>query len=151
MQLAGQPTSKSWLLFCYATSASMIMLIAVASCTSTQAFSELYTMVAEFLSLSRTTLSMSLRQSPNLGHFVCYALLSLSLSGVFSDRRKFLAPLVAGSFGVVMELVQMFIPSRYASFMDIGFNVLGVAVGFGVYLFAVFLVRRRASTAKQAA
>ena len=70
---------------------------------------------------------------------------------MFSNRRKFLAPLAAGSFGVVMELVQMFIPSRDASFMDIGFNVLGVAVGFGVYLFAGSLARRRASTAKQAA
>ncbi len=145
MQLIGQPTGKSWLLFCYATSASMFMLLAVASCTSTQAFSEIYTLVAEFLSLSRTTLSTSLRASPNFGHFVCYAMLSLSLTGVFSRRRKILAPLLAGVFGVVMELVQMFIPSRDASFTDIGINVLGVAVGFGVYLLAGGLARRRVS------
>ena len=145
MQLIGQPAGKFRLLFCYATSASMFILIAVASCTSTQTFSEIYTLVAELLSLSTTTLSVSLRASPNFGHFVCYAVLSLSLTGVFSRRRKFLAPLLAGGFGVVMELVQMFIPSRDASFMDIGINVLGVAVGFGVYLLAGVLARHRVS------
>jgi len=142
MQLIGQPSGKSWLLFYYATSASMFMLIAVASCTSTQTFSEIYTLVAEFLSLSKTTLSMSLRDSPNFGHFVCYALLSLSLAGVFSRRHKILAPLLAGAFGVLMELVQIFIPSRDASFMDIGINVLGVAVGFGIYMLVRVLARR---------
>ena len=145
MQLVGQPTGKFWLFFCYATSASMFMLIAVASCTSTQAFSEIYTLVAEFLSLSRTTLSTSFRESPNFGHFVCYALLSLSLTGVFARRRKILALLLAGVFGVVMELVQMFIPSRDASFMDIGINVLGIAVGYGIYLLSGVLARRRVS------
>ena len=145
MQLIGQPAGKSWLLFCYATSASTFMLIAVASCTNTQTFSEIYTLVAEFLSLSGTTLSMSLRASPNFGHFVCYALLSLSLAGVFSRRHKFFAPLVAGVFGVVMELVQIFIPSRDAGLMDIGINILGAALGFGVYLLAGVLARRRVS------
>ena len=145
MQLIGQPTGKSWLLFCYTTSACTFILIAVASCTSIQAFNEIYTLVAEFLSLSTTTLSMSLRASHNFGHFVCYAMLSLSLAGVFSRRHKILAPLLAGIFGVVMELVQMFIPSRDASFPDIGINVLGAALGFGVYLLAGVLARRLVS------
>lgn len=143
MQLIGQPAGKSWLIFCYATSSSMFMLITVASCTSTQTFSEIYTLVAEFLSLSTTTLSMSLRASPGFGHFICYAVLSLSLTGVFSYRRKLLAPLLAMVYGVVMELVQIFIPSRDASFADIGINTLGVAVGFGVYLLASGFARRK--------
>jgi len=96
-------------------------------------FGEIYNLVAEFLSLSKTSLSLSLRESPGLGHFICYALLSLSLAGVFSRRYKFFAPLVAVVFGVMMELVQMSIPSRDASLMDIGINILGVALGFGVY------------------
>jgi hypothetical protein len=44
----------------------MFLLIAVASCTSTQMFSEIYTLVADFLSLSRTSLSMALRGSPGV-------------------------------------------------------------------------------------
>jgi VanZ family protein len=128
-----QSYAKHWFLFSCATSTSMFLVIAVASCTSSETFSQIYTMVTEFLSLSRTTLSAGLRGSPNLGHFLCYALLSLSLSGVFSRRNKFLAPLVAVGFGIAMEIVQMFIPSRDSSLLDIGFNVLGIAVGFGVY------------------
>ena len=136
-----QTQVKAWFLFSIATSASMFFVIAVASCTSSETFSQIYTMVAEFLSLSRTTLSASLRGSPNLGHFLCYALLSLSLSGVFSRRNKFLAPLVAVGFGVLMEFVQFFIPSRDSSLLDIGFNTLGISFGFGIYWLWVAYVR----------
>jgi hypothetical protein len=124
---------RFWFLLSCATSASMFLLIAVASCTSTQTFNQIFTLVAEFLSLSRTSLALTLRGSPNLGHFLCYALLSLSLSGVFSRRDKYLAPIVAGLFGVTMEIVQIFIPSRDSSLLDIGVNILGIAIGFGVY------------------
>jgi len=119
----------------------MFLVIAVASCTSTETFSHIYTMVTEFLSISRSALSASLRGSPNLGHFLCYALLSLSLSGVFSRRNKYLAPLVAVVFGMIMEIVQLFIPSRDSSLLDIGFNILGITTGFGVYWLWVTLRR----------
>ena len=121
----GQPQARFWNLFFFATSACILMVIAIASCTSSQAFGEIYTLVAEFLSLSKTTLSSTLRSSPILGHFLCYALLSLSLSGAFSRRNKYVAPVVAGLFGVMMEFVQFFIPSRDSSLLDIGVNVLG--------------------------
>jgi len=88
----------------------MFLVIAVASCASSETFSRIYTLVAEFLSLSRTTLSVSLQDSPNPGHFLCYALLSLSLAGVFSRRRRYLAPLVAVGFGILMAIVQIFTP-----------------------------------------
>jgi len=132
-QTIAQPQLKAWFLFSCATAASMFLVIAVASCTSSETFSRIYTLVAEFLSLSRTTLSTTLRESPNLGHFLCYALLSLSLAGVFSRRSRYLAPLVAVGFGILMEIVQIFIPSRDSSLLDIGFNVVGIAVGFGTY------------------
>lgn len=123
----------AWFLLSCVVSASMFLVIAVASCTSTETFSQIYTAVTEFLSLSRTTLSATLRASPNLGHFLCYALLSLSLSSVLSNRKPYAAPLLALLFGIVMEIVQMFIPSRDPSIFDIGFNLVGIAVGFGIY------------------
>jgi VanZ family protein len=129
-----QPLDKIRALFFWASSASMFLLITVASCTSTQMFSEVYALVADFLSLSKTSLSMTLRGSPGLGHFLSYTLLSFFLSGVFSRRHIFIAPLVAGLFGVLMEFVQIFIPSRDASLMDIGINFLGVWIAFGVYI-----------------
>ena len=51
----------------------------------------------------------------------------------FENRYKLLAaPVVAGVFGLLMELAQVFIPSRGASLGDMGLNVLGVVVGVGV-------------------
>ena len=131
-QPTGQPLVRTGRMFSLVSSAGMFMVIAVASCTSQETFREIYDFVAELLSLSRA--SLSLRNSPSLGHFLCYALLSFSLAGVFSGRRKFLAPLVALGFGMLMEFVQAFIPSRDASVLDVGFNFLGVCLGFGVYL-----------------
>ena len=141
MQLITQPQNRIWSLFYWMSSAGMFLLIAVASCTSREMFGEIYMMVAEFLSLSKTFLSMSLRASPGLGHFLCYALLSFSLSGVFSHRNIFIAPVVAVLFGVLMEFVQFFIPSRDASLVDIGINFLGILLGIGVYILWVTYVR----------
>lgn len=121
----------AWRLFSYVASASMLLVIAVASCTSRETFAEIYNFFAELVSLSRY--SLSLYNSPGLGHFICYTLLGFSLIGVFSHRRRFLAPLVAVTFGALMEIVQSFIPSRDASMADIGINILGVVLGFGVY------------------
>jgi VanZ family protein len=145
VQAFEQQPKKAWFLFSCATSASMFLVIAVASCTSSETFSQIYTMVTEFLSISRSSLSASLRGSSNLGHFLCYTLLSLSLAGVFSRRNRYLAPLVATGFGVVMEIAQLFIPSRDPSLFDIGFNILGIATGFGVYW--LWVAYRRGSRA----
>ncbi len=117
--------------------AVMFIVLTVASCTSTQAFNVVYTEVAGFFSLGGTMLARWLRASPEFGHFIGYALLSLSLSGALSRRRIFVAPLLAVLFGLLMEGVQLFIPTRDASLMDIGINILGVAMGFGLYLFWV--------------
>jgi VanZ family protein len=130
-QVIEQPLAGYWLQFFYLSSASMFVVIAIASCTSTQTFNEIYNLIAEFLSLDKIT--SSLRSNPGLGHFLCYTLLSFSLSGVFSRRNMFHAPMVAVLFGMLMEFIQAFIPSRDVDVVDIGVNLLGAALGFGVY------------------
>lgn len=85
---------------------------------------------------------MSLRNSPGLGHFLCYALLSMFLCGVFFRRARYLAPLMAASFGGLMEVVQAFIPSRDASLLDMAVNILGIALGFMIYWLSAKYVRR---------
>ena len=134
--------SQAAFLFSCAASVAMVVVLAVASCTSTQGFNEIYNWIMDLLSLSRSSFSLALRASPGLGHFVCYALLSLSLAGVFSHRNVWIAPLLAVLFGVLMEIVQIYIPSRGADFMDVAINTLGIAVGFGLYLFFVNYTRR---------
>ena len=134
MKTIEEEQGKFSLVFFYMGSVSMFLVITVASCTSRETFAELYNLVAGFLSLSNTSFSMTLRDSPGLGHFLCYALLCFSLSGIFSHRSVIIAPLVAVGFGVLMEIAQVFIPSRDASILDILINGVGVIVGLGLFL-----------------
>ena len=131
MSIVERPLGSSWRLISYLSSACMFVVLTVASCTSSQTFAEIYNLVAELFSLS--SVSSVMRESPGFGHFICYTILSLSLTGVFSSRWKFMAPLVAFGFGMLMESVQIFIPSRDASFMDIVVNMLGASLGFCMY------------------
>ena len=119
--------------FCCMSAVSLLVLLTVASCTSNQGFNDFFTQVTQLLSLSGTSLSSWLLAHSGMGHLMCYALLSIALSGVFSRQRIFVAPLVAVSFGLLMEGAQIFISTRGASLMDIGINILGVAIGLGLY------------------
>ncbi len=134
LKMMGQGQGKFSLLLFYLGSISMCVVIAVASCTSRETFAAIYQLIAEFLLISKTSVSMTLRESPGLGHFLCYALLCFSLSGIFSRRSVFIAPQLALGFGVLMEFVQVFIPSRDASFLDILVNGLGIFVGLALFL-----------------
>ena len=119
----------------------MIVLLGVASFTSAQGFKEIYIQVAVLLSLSKNPMSLWLFDNPEFGHLLVYALLSLALSGMLSRQRIFIAPMIASFVGLLMEGVQIFVPTRQANFMDVGFNILGVVFGFGVYLLGVGVVR----------
>jgi len=125
---------NSSVIFSGITSAGMFLVLAVASCTSTQDFNEIYNWIMELLSLSGSSFSVSLLASPGLGHFLCYAVLSFSLSGLFLRRRIWIAPLLAVLFGVLMEFVQIYIPSRHAELMDIAINALGITLGLGLHM-----------------
>ena len=138
-QIADQNRAYMMCLFCWLATLGVAIVLTVASCTSTQDFNYLYGLITDFLSLSKTSMSTWLHGSPGFGHFLCYALLSLSLSAAlsfhFSHRYKLLiAAGVAGLFGLLMEVAQTFIPSRTASLADMGVNITGIAVGLGVYL-----------------
>ena len=123
----------------------LIVGLAVASCTSTQGFNEVYSEVAGFFSLGGTVVAKWLRANSEFGHFIGYALLSLSLSGALSRRQLIVAPLVAVSFGLMMEVLQVFIPTRGASLTDMGINILGVGIGFAFYRVLAASGRFRAS------
>jgi len=65
MRSIEQPLASPWPFISYLASAGMVLVISVASCTSTETFREIYDFVAELLSLS--TSSFSLRNSTGLG------------------------------------------------------------------------------------
>ena len=47
----------------------------------------------------------------------------------FKKNSKFLSITLAGLYGVSDEIHQYFIPGRFFSFLDMGFDILGVVVG----------------------
>lgn len=61
----------------------LMMVLTVASCTSTQGFNEVYSEVAGFFSLGGTVVAKWLRANSEFGHFIGYALLSPSLTPCF--------------------------------------------------------------------
>lgn len=126
-------TTKIWLVIFYLGAFGSLVLISLASFSSSEVFSGLYQQVTEQLSINELGFSVWLRGSPAFGHVLGYGLLGFMLSGVLSRRRFFFAPVIASILGALMEAAQLLIPSRAASFSDIGMNVLGVGLGFGVY------------------
>ena len=69
--------------------------------------------------------------------FAVLAILSLQVADGFnvSGFRKFLiVALLAVAFGIFNELVQLWIPGRYAGLLDMGLNVLGGLLGILIYV-----------------
>lgn len=143
-----QPPNKHtgfWFLFSATVSVGLLLVITVASVTSAETFREIYDFVAGLLSLDKSPLTM--KDKPGLGHFICYTLLSFFLTGVLTRNRAFLAPLVALGYGILMEFVQSFIPSRDASMQDVGVNLLGAGLGFSVYWSLAWIMDRKSRRA----
>jgi VanZ family protein len=131
MNSSTEPRAKYWFWFSLTASAGLLLVITVASVTPAETFREIYDFVAELLSLDKSPIT--LKDKPGLGHFICYTLLSFFLAGVLPGKRLLIAPLAALGYGILMEFVQVFIPSRDASLMDIAVNALGVTLGLGMY------------------
>ncbi|MCF8063126.1 MAG: VanZ family protein [Deltaproteobacteria bacterium] len=79
-------------------------------------------------------------KAQNLLHVPAYALLAIlwmqvmTLQGRRGIGRIAPAVLAGAGFGLVMELVQVWIPGRYPSLVDGVVNLLGVFMGLLVYL-----------------
>lgn len=72
----------------------------------------------------------NLPTNDKLGHFLAYSTLSFHLLLLYSTKKnRILAILFAVSYGLLMELIQGFIPGRQSSFYDILANTSGVAIG----------------------
>jgi VanZ family protein len=69
----------------------------------------------------------------NFMHLVVYGLLAALI--MFSQRARRPAPawIAAMGYGIVLELLQFWVPGRYPSVMDIGLNALGAALAVPLY------------------
>ena len=146
LQLFDQPRSRIGIVLWGMPAAVMFIMLTIASCTTSQGFNAVYTEVVGFFSLGGTVVATWLRANSEFGHFIGYLLLSLSLCVALSRRLFIVAPLIAVIFGLMMEVAQVFIPTRGASLTDMGFNVLGVVFGFGLYFLWLTLLPRNMGT-----
>ena len=71
-----------------------------------------------------------------LVHFFEYAVLAMLISrGIFrttslkASRNILFTLISAGVYGIVLELIQQFVPGRDASIHDVGANMVGVVFG----------------------
>ena len=66
-----------------------------------------------------------------IAHIIAYGIMGfLAYLSVSSVRKRFYFFFIVISLGVLLELFQLYIPGRSASFFDILANTLGAALGY---------------------
>ena len=75
----------------------------------------------------------------NLLHIPMYIVPSILFLQIFQNyqiegwNRNILVFLGSSCFGIINEIIQIFVPSRYAGLIDIGLNLIGVIIGILIY------------------
>jgi len=85
-----------------------------------------------YLSLKSASHSSPIRINDKIGHFIAYALLSLHALAFFQFQQKkhilWLVLTLVG-YGLLMEILQGFVPGREVSAYDLLANSMGVGIG----------------------
>lgn len=80
--------------------------------------------------------SINLWHLDKVGHFLAYFIFSINLCFLFKKKNKRITFLILAIFlGVILEIIQFYIPGRDRSIYDGIINTIGV--GMGTYLFQV--------------
>ena len=75
----------------------------------------------------------------NLLHIPMYIVLSILFFQILQNyqievwKGNILVFLGSGCFGIINEIIQIFVPGRYAGLTDIGLNLFGVLIGILIY------------------
>lgn len=75
----------------------------------------------------------------NVGAFVPIGLL---LGCAFERMKWWKALMIGGGFSLLIEVLQFAFKRGFAEFDDVFHNVIGCAIGYGVYVLAAWLVRQ---------
>ena len=117
------------------------LAIFIMSCTSDPVFNVYYDSIMGALGVRETAFANFVIDSPKLGHVLVYAVLILII--LFSTKMKVLWAIgITFLFGIVMEVAQLFIPSREALFSDLLFNLYGIIIGFVLYCGLTIFLKR---------
>lgn len=115
---------------------ALCLLIALLSCLSSEDFWGYLASVIGFFSLEENPFAVYFLDHPDLGHVVAYGLLTLLLYSTLKTRHFLLPPVIAFSFGLLMEAAQLLVPSRGSNWSDLGWNLLGIGGAMVVFLVA---------------
>lgn len=68
-----------------------------------------------------------------IGHFIAYAIFAKILIGLFKSEVSIIKPIlwtftIATSYGMLMEVLQIFVPDRTFSYTDMLANTLGITM-----------------------
>lgn len=108
----------------------MMSLIIWLSCISQPTFHSNYTGFLNTLPLPEA-LHRFLAGHYKLGHPFCYFLLTV-ITAATLRKQLLLTILLTFTLGASLELVQYFLPTRAASFVDLGYNLVGILFGAGI-------------------
>ena len=82
------------------------------------------------------------RTFQNLLHIPMYAVVSVVFSQILNNyqfegwKRHWLVLLLSSCFGILIEVVQIAVPSRQWDLIDIGLNFIGAILGIFIYVLA---------------
>jgi VanZ family protein len=114
----------------YASIFLILILIVWLSCISQPVFAGYYVDFLDVLPLSDST-HHYLKAHYKIGHPLCYAILA-AITCLCLRNRYILSILLVFSLGAALEIVQSFLPTRAASWVDLGYNLVGVIAGAGI-------------------
>ena len=77
----------------------------------------------------------------NIANGLAFVPIGLLLGCAFGRMKWWKALAIGGGFSLLIEVLQFAFKRGFAEFDDLFHNVLGCAIGFGVYVLASWLVR----------
>ena len=116
--------------------APIVLLIVFFSCVDGDSFRQLYESSLRQLPLPDEWL-IYLSRHYKFGHPFCYAILA-AITFLCLLGRNLPTILLVFSLGTALEGVQYFLPTRGASWVDLGYNLAGILAGIAIVWFLKF-------------
>ncbi|MDD5406649.1 MAG: VanZ family protein [Sulfurovaceae bacterium] len=89
--------------------------------------------VIEFLATATRGVESITLGWDKLNHFFAFMVLYILLSLAFRDLKTVYKVLLLFAFGLQIEIVQSFLPSREFSYLDISADIVGIMFGLLIY------------------
>ncbi|MDG1840973.1 MAG: VanZ family protein [Crocinitomicaceae bacterium] len=89
-----------------------------------------------FLSLLPPKSAVPVGEYDKISHLFAYMCLALNSFLLINSKNHFVGVVVLICYGILIELLQAYIPGRFPSFWDGIANSIGVVIGWGMIFYA---------------